>query len=143
MRDRRWRSCPSSYTLQIPLSFRTCAEEFASIALVLMTNSERLNELSGAFLASVLELLAERKVNHPDAALSLTPNDLTSSWDLVAESAALPDPPGQPDAGEEVASDYWYEQALDDLVEGGFLSELEDHSFLVPDLEALLKGRSV
>ncbi len=107
-----------------------------------MTNLERLNELSGAFLASVLELLAERKVNHPGVALNLTPNDLTSSWDLVAESAALPDPPGQPDAGEEVASAYWYERALDDLVEGGFLLELEDHSFLVPDLEALLKSRS-
>jgi hypothetical protein len=107
-----------------------------------MTNSERLNELSAAFLASVLELLAERKVNHPEAALSLTPNDVTSSWDLVAESAALPDPPEQPDAGEEVASTYWYEQALGDLIGGGLLLELEDHSFLVPDLEALLKGRS-
>ncbi len=107
-----------------------------------MTNSDRLNDLSGALLASVLELLAERKVNHPGAALNLTPNDLTSSWDLVAEAAALPDPPGQPDAGEEVASTYWYEQALGDLIEGGLLLELEDHSFLVPDLETLLKGRS-
>ncbi len=44
--------------------------------------------------------------------------------------------------GKNLASDYWYEQALDDLVKGGFLVELEDHSFLVPDLEALLKGRS-
>jgi hypothetical protein len=107
-----------------------------------MTNFERLNELSAAFLASVLELLAERKVNRPGAPLNLTPNDLTSSWDLVAESAALPDPPEQPDAGEEVASDYWYEQSLGDLIEGGLLVELDDHSFLVPDLEALLKGRS-
>jgi hypothetical protein len=107
-----------------------------------MTNFERLNELSAAFLASVLELLAERKVNRPEAALNLTPNDLTSAWDLVAESAALPDPPGQPDAGEEVASTYWYEQSLSDLIEGGLLLEIDDHSFLVLDLETLLKSRS-
>ena len=100
-----------------------------------MPNFERLDEWPGALLASVLELLAERKVNHPSAALALSPDDLASSWDLVAEAAALPDPPGQPDAGEEVASTYWYEQALGDLLDRGFLSELEDHSFRVSDLE--------
>src|SRR5450755_3533731 len=72
-----------------------------------MTNFERLDEFPKALLASVLELLAERKVNHPGAALTLSPDDLASSWDLVAQSAALPDPPAQPDAGEEVASTYW------------------------------------
>jgi hypothetical protein len=100
-----------------------------------VTNFERLDEWPGALLASVLELLAERKVNHPSATLDLSPDDLASSWDLVAEAAALPDPPGQPDAGEEVASTYWYEQALGDLLDRGFLSELEDHSFRVSDLE--------
>jgi hypothetical protein len=94
-----------------------------------------LDEWPGALFASVLELLAERKVNHPSATLDLSPDDLASSWDLVAEAAALPDPPGQPDAGEEVASTYWYEQALGDLLDRGFLSELEDHSFRVSDLE--------
>jgi hypothetical protein len=109
-----------------------------------MTNFERLDEFPRALLASVLELLAERKVNHPGAPLTLSPDDLVSSWDLVAESAALPDPPAQPDAGEEVASTYWYEQALGDLLDRGFLLELEDHSFRVSDLEALLRlgGRS-
>jgi hypothetical protein len=106
-----------------------------------MANFERLDEFSGALLASVLELLAERKVNHPEAALTLSPDDLASSWDLVAESAALPDPLGQPDAGEEVASAYWYEQALGDLLGRGFLLELEDHSFRIPDLETLLRFR--
>jgi hypothetical protein len=100
-----------------------------------VTNFERLDEWPGALLASVLELLAERKVNHPSATLDLSPDDLASSWDLVAEAAALPDPPGQPDAGEEVASTYWYEQALGDLLDRGFLSELEDHSFRPSDLE--------
>ena len=106
-----------------------------------MTNFERLDEFPRALLASVLELLAERKVNHPGAALGLSPDDLASSWDLVAESAALPDPPAQPDAGEEVASSYWYEQALVDLLDRGFLLELKDHSFRVSDLEALLRFR--
>jgi hypothetical protein len=106
-----------------------------------MTNFERLDEFPRALLASVLELLAERKVNHPGAALTLSPDDLASSWDLVAESAALPDPPAQPDAGEEVASTYWYEQALSDLLDTGFLLEREDHSFRVSDLEALLRFR--
>jgi hypothetical protein len=100
-----------------------------------MTNLESLDEFPRALLASVLELLAERKVNHPGEALTLSPDDLASSWDLVAESVALPDPPGQPDSGEEVASTYWYEQALGHLVDGGFLVELEDHSFLVSDLD--------
>jgi hypothetical protein len=106
-----------------------------------MTNFERLDEFPRALLASVLELLAERKVNHPGAALNLSPDDLVSSWDLVAESAALPDPPAQADAREEVASTYWYEQALGDLLDNGFLLELEDHSFRVSDLEALLRFR--
>jgi hypothetical protein len=106
-----------------------------------MTNFERLDEFPKALLASVLELLAERKVNHPGAALTLSPDDLASSWDLVAQSAALPDPPAQPDAGEEVASTYWYEQALGDLLDSGFLMELQDHSFRVSDLEALLRFR--
>jgi len=106
-----------------------------------MTNFERLDELPKALLSSVLELLAERKINHPGAALTLSPDDLASSWDLVAESAALPDPPGQPDAGEEVASTYWYEQALDDLLSGGFLLELEDNTFAVSDLDTLLQFR--
>ena len=83
-----------------------------------MTNFERLDEYPRALLASVLELLAERKVNHPGAALDLSPDDLVSSWDLVAAAAALPDPPGQPDADEEAASTYWYEQALGSLVDG-------------------------
>jgi hypothetical protein len=106
-----------------------------------MTIFERLDEFPGSLLAFVLELLAERKVNHPGAALTLSPDDLASSWDLVAESAALPDPPGQPDAGEEVASTYWYEEALGDLLDRGLLLELEDHSYRVPDLEALLRTR--
>jgi hypothetical protein len=106
-----------------------------------MTNLERLGEFSGALLAFVVELLAERKVNHPGEALTLSPDDLVSSWDLVAESAALPDPPGQPDAGEEVASTYWYEQTLGDLLDREFLLELEDHSYRVPDLETLLRSR--
>src|ERR1019366_4045861 len=106
-----------------------------------MTNFERLDGFPKALLSSVLELLAERKINHPEAALTLSPDDLASSWDLVAESTALPDPPGQPDAGEEVASTYWYEQALGGLLDMGFLLELEDHSFRVSDLEHLLRIR--
>jgi hypothetical protein len=106
-----------------------------------MTNFERLDEFPKALLSSVLELLAERKINHPGAALTLSADDLASSWDLVAESAALPDPPGQPDAGEEVASAYWYEQALRDLLSGGFLSELENNTFRVLDLQTLLPFR--
>jgi hypothetical protein len=106
-----------------------------------MTNLERLDEFPRALLASTLELLAERKVNHPEAALTLSPDDLASSWDLVAESTALPDPPGHPDAGEEVASTYWYEQALGGLLDMGFLLELEDHSFRVSDLETLFRSR--
>jgi hypothetical protein len=102
---------------------------------------ERSDDFSGALLASVLELLAERKVNRPGVALTLSPDDLASSWDLVAESVALPDPPEQPDAGEEVASAYWYEQALCGLLDRGVLSELEDHSFRVADLETLLRSR--
>jgi hypothetical protein len=103
---------------------------------------ERLDEFPKALLSSVLELLAERKVNHPGEALTLSPDDLASSWDLVAEAAALPDPPGEPDAGEEVASTYWYEQALGELIGGGFLLELEDDTFHVPDLETLLRFRN-
>jgi hypothetical protein len=106
-----------------------------------VTNFESLDEFPKALLASALELLAERKVNHPGAALTLSPDDLVSSWDLVAEAAALPDPPARPDASEEVASDYWYEQALGDLIGGGFLLELEDNTFRVPDLENLLRFR--
>jgi hypothetical protein len=106
-----------------------------------MTNFERVDEFPRDLLASVLELLAERKVNHPGAALTLSPDDLASSWDLVAEAAALPDPPGQPDASEEVASNYWYEQALAGLLDRGTLLELEDHSYRVPDLETLLRSR--
>ena len=106
-----------------------------------MTDFERLDEFPKALLSSALELLAERKVNHPGAPLTLSADDLASSWDLVAESAALPDPPGQPDAREEVASAYWYEQALGNLLGGGFLSELDDNTFRVSDLEALLRFR--
>jgi hypothetical protein len=106
-----------------------------------MTNVERMDEFPGALLGFVLELLAERKVNQPEAALTLSPDDLASSWDLVAESTALPDPPGKADAGEEVASTYWYEQALDDLLDRGVLLEREDHSFGVSDLETLLRSR--
>ena len=106
-----------------------------------MTNFERLDEFPKALLASVIELLAERKVNHPGKALTLSPDDLASSWDLVAESAALPEPPGRPDAREEVASTHWYERALGDLLDGGFLLELEDNTFRVPDLESLLRFR--
>jgi hypothetical protein len=106
-----------------------------------VTNFERLDEFPKALLASVLELLAERKVNHPGAPLTLSPDDLASSWDLVAESAALPDPPGEPDSTEEVASAYWYEQALGDLLAKGFLLQLEDNTFRVPDLESLLRFR--
>jgi hypothetical protein len=106
-----------------------------------VTNFERLDEFPRALLSSVLELLAERKVNHPGTALTLSPDDLASSWDLVAESAALPDPPEQPDASEEVASAYWYEQALDDLLGRGFLLELDNDTFRVPDLESLMRFR--
>ena len=106
-----------------------------------VTNFERLDEFPKALLSSVLELLAERKVNHPRAALTLSPDDLASSWDLVAESAALPDPPGEPDARAEVASAYWYEQALGDLLGRGFLLGLEGNTFHVSDLESLLRFR--
>lgn len=106
-----------------------------------MTNLESLDEFPRALLRSALELLAERKINHPEAALTLSPDDLASSWDLIAESAALPDPPGQPDGGEEVASSYWYEQALGGLLGRGFLLELEDRSYLVSDLETMLRFR--
>jgi hypothetical protein len=106
-----------------------------------VTDFERLEEFPKALLSSVLELLAERKVNHPGKALTLSPDDLASSWDLVAQSAALPDPPGQPAAGEEAASTYWYEQARGDLLGAGFLSELADHTFRVSDLESLLRFR--
>jgi hypothetical protein len=106
-----------------------------------VTNFESLDELPKALLSTVLELLAERKVNHPGAALTLSPNDLASSWDLVAEAAALPDPPAEPDASEDVASAYWYEQALADLLDRGFLLELEDSTFGVSDLESLLRFR--
>jgi hypothetical protein len=106
-----------------------------------VTNFERLDEFPKALLSSVLELLAERQVNHPGTALTVSPDDLASSWDLVAQSAALPDPPGQPDAGEDVASAYWYEQALGALLDGGFLLELEDNAYRVPDLESLLRFR--
>ena len=98
-----------------------------------MTDFEQLDEYPGALLGFVRELLAERKVNRPGAALSLSADDLASSWDLVAQSAALPDPPGQPDAGEEVASAYWYDQAMGDLLDRGFLVELEDHLFRFTD----------
>ena len=107
----------------------------------IVTNFERLDEFPKALLSSVLELLAERKVNHPGKPLTLSPDDLASSWDLVAESAALPEPPGQRDAREEVASAYWYEQALGGLLGAGFLLELEDNTFRVADLESLLPFR--
>ena len=107
-----------------------------------MTDFDRLDEFHKALLSSVVELLAERKINHPGAALTLSPDDLASSWDLVAESAALPDPPGQLDAGEEVASTYWYEQALGDLLGEGFLLELGDNKFRVLDLETFLRFRN-
>ena len=106
-----------------------------------MTNFEGLDELPRAFLSSVLELLAERKVNHPGAELTLSPDDLASSWDLVAEAAVLPDPPDQPDASEEVASSYWYGQALADLLGKGFLLEVDENTFRVSDLETLLPFR--
>ena len=106
-----------------------------------MTNFERLDEFPKALLSSALELLAERKVNHPGAALTLSLDDLASSWDLVAESAVLPDPTGEPDSTEEVASAYWYEQVLGDLLGTGFLLELEDNTSRVSDLEGLLRFR--
>jgi hypothetical protein len=106
-----------------------------------VTNFERLDQFPRALLSSLLELLAERKVNHPGTALTVSPDDLVSSWDLVAQASALPDPPGQPDAGEEVASTYWYEQALGDLLGGGVLVELEDNTFRVSELESLLRYR--
>lgn len=106
-----------------------------------MNDFDRLDVFPKALLSSVLELLAERRVNHRGSPLTLTPDDLASSWDLVAQSAALPDPPGQPDAGEETASTYWYEQALDNLLGGGFLVELEDSTFGVSDLDTLLRFR--
>jgi hypothetical protein len=106
-----------------------------------VTDFERLDKYSKALLASVLERLAERRVNHPGAALTLSPDDLASSWDLVAESASLPEPPGHRDAREEVASAYWYEQARGDLLSAGYLLELEDNTFRVSDLENLLRFR--
>jgi hypothetical protein len=106
-----------------------------------VTNFENLDQFPRALLSSVLELLAERKVNHPGTALTLSADDLASSWDLVAQSAVLPDPPGQPDAGEEVASTFWYEQALGDLLGRGFLLALEDSTFRVSDLDSLLPFR--
>jgi hypothetical protein len=106
-----------------------------------VTNFERLNEFPKTLLSYVLELLAERKVNHPGAALTLSTDDLVSSWDLVAQPVVLPDPPGHTDAGEEAASTYWYEQALDDLLSEGFLLQLEDNTFRVSDLESLLRFR--
>jgi hypothetical protein len=106
-----------------------------------MTNFERLDEFPKALLSSVLELLAERRVNHPDRALTLSRDDLASSWDLVAESVALPEPPGHPDAREEIASTYWYEKALGDLLKAGTLLELEDNTFRVSDLESLWRFR--
>jgi hypothetical protein len=106
-----------------------------------MTNFEDLDEFPRALLAAALELLAERRINHPGAASTLSPDDLTSSWDLVAQASVLPDPPQQADAAEEVASDYWYEQSLGTLRDEGFLVELGDHSFRVSDLESLLRFR--
>lgn len=106
-----------------------------------VTDFESLAVLPKALLSSVLELLAERKVNRPASALTLSPDDLASSWDLVAESAVLPDPPGEHDATEEGASAYWFEQALGDLLAGGFLLQLEDTTYQVPDLESLLRFR--
>jgi hypothetical protein len=106
-----------------------------------VTDFDRLDSFPKALLSSALELLAERKVNHPEAALTLSPDDLASSWDLVAESSVLPDPPEQPDTREEVASAYWYEQALGDLLARGYLLELEDNTYRVPDLETLLRFR--
>ena len=97
-----------------------------------MTDFESLAEYPKDLLSSVLELLAERKVNRPGAALTLSGDDLVSSWDLAGESSALPDPPGQVDTTEEVASSYWYEQALGDLVAGGFLLEIGDYTSSCP-----------
>jgi hypothetical protein len=106
-----------------------------------VANFELLDQYPKALLSSVLELLAERKVNHPGAPLTLSPDDLASSWDLVAEAAALPDPPGERDASEDVASAYWYEQALGDLLGQGFLLELEGNTYRVSDLDGLLRFR--
>ena len=106
-----------------------------------MTNFEQLDDFPKALLSSVLELLAERKVNHPEATLTLSLDDLASSWDLVAQSSVLPDPPDQPDASEEVASAYWYEQALGHLLRQEFLLELEDNTYRVSDLEGLMRFR--
>jgi hypothetical protein len=108
-----------------------------------VTDFERMDVFPKTLLSEVLELLAERKVNHPGAALTLSSDDLASSWDLVAEAAVLPDPPGQPDAREEVASPYWYERALGELLGGGFLVELDDNTFRVSDLEGLSRSRDV
>jgi hypothetical protein len=80
-------------------------------------------------------------VNHPEAPPTLSLDDLASSWDLVAESTSLPDPPGQPDAGESVSSTYWYEQALGDLLDNEFLLESGDNTFRVLDLDSLLRFR--
>jgi hypothetical protein len=106
-----------------------------------MNDLDRLPELPKALLSSVLELLAERKVNHPGAPLTLSSDDLASSWDLVAESAALPDPPGQPDSREDISSTYWYEHALNDLLGNGFLFAIDGETYRVSDLEALLQHR--
>jgi hypothetical protein len=110
----------------------------AKEASLTVTNFERLDEFPKALLSAVLELLAERKVNRPGVALTLSPDDLVSSWDQVAQSTGLPDPPGQTATGEEVASTYWYEEALDDLLSEGFLLQLDDNTFAVSDLETLL-----
>lgn len=106
-----------------------------------LADFEGLEEFPKALLSSVLELLAERKVNHPGTALTLSPDDLASSWDLVAQPAALPDPPGHPDAREDAASAYWYERSLADLLSRGFLLEVEENTFRVPELDSLLRLR--
>lgn len=106
-----------------------------------MTNFDRLDDLPKALLSAAAELLAERRVNHPGAALTLSADDLASSWDLVAEAAVLPDPPGEPDSTEELASSYWYEQALGELLGGGYLLQLDDETYGVADLESILRFR--
>ena len=106
-----------------------------------MTDFELLDEFPKGLLSAALELLAERKVNHPEAALTLSPDDLASSWDLVAESAVLPDPPAEPSSSEDLASSYWYEQSLGELLSRGLLVSLEDSSYSIPDLERLWRFR--
>lgn len=106
-----------------------------------MTNFELLDEFPKALLSSALELLAERKVNHPGTALSLSPDDLASAWDLVAQAGVLPDPPGESSSSEDVASSYWFQQAVVALLAGGLLVALDDTSYSVPDLETLWRFR--